>query len=137
VDPDLIPKLFHPLKKAKDLEMIIYNDSVEVIPNDLSMLKELFPHIRVIGLQEVRKLGEHNPVKPVPPHPDDLCCLMYTSGTTGAPKGVPLKHRNVVAASKSQPRETPLPLTNSQSPVSRQYSTSLSAATMQFSVTSL
>lgn len=33
------------------------------------------------------------------PHlePDDVASLLYTSGTTGAPKGVPLKHRNFIA----------------------------------------
>src|SRR6185295_16857190 len=29
--------------------------------------------------------------------PDDLATLVYTSGTTGIPKGVMLTHRNVVA----------------------------------------
>ncbi|KAI8331068.1 hypothetical protein BC941DRAFT_439688 [Chlamydoabsidia padenii] len=32
------------------------------------------------------------------PQPDDLACLMYTSGTTGNPKGVMLTHRNFVSA---------------------------------------
>lgn len=31
------------------------------------------------------------------PDPDDVAVLLYTSGTTGVPKGVPLRHRNLVA----------------------------------------
>ena len=30
-------------------------------------------------------------------HPDDVICIMYTSGTTGNPKGVMLTHHNLVA----------------------------------------
>jgi len=35
--------------------------------------------------------------RPVPVIPDDLAVLLYTGGTTGAPKGVMLSHRNLVA----------------------------------------
>ncbi|KAL6046229.1 medium-chain fatty acid-CoA ligase faa2 [Balamuthia mandrillaris] len=31
------------------------------------------------------------------PTPGDLCTIMYTSGTTGSPKGVTLTHQNIVA----------------------------------------
>jgi acyl-CoA synthetase (AMP-forming)/AMP-acid ligase II len=34
---------------------------------------------------------------PAPSHPDDLALLMYTSGTTGVPKGVMLTQANLVA----------------------------------------
>ena len=38
---------------------------------------------------------------PTPPGPDDLAALVYTSGTTGKPKGVMLTHRNVVSDVKA------------------------------------
>ncbi len=33
--------------------------------------------------------------------PDDMCMVMYTSGTTGPPKGVRLSHRNLIAQRKA------------------------------------
>ncbi|MFQ5494363.1 MAG: AMP-dependent synthetase/ligase, partial [Phycisphaerae bacterium] len=33
--------------------------------------------------------------------PDDLCMVMYTSGTTGPPKGVKLCHRNILSQQKA------------------------------------
>jgi len=38
---------------------------------------------------------------PTPPGPDDLAALVYTSGTTGKPKGVMLTHRNVISDVKA------------------------------------
>lgn len=50
------------------------------------------------SFEELRHLGEKNPVDPVHPSPEDLCCIMYTSGSTDVPKGVPIKHKAVIAA---------------------------------------
>ncbi|XP_055385680.1 long-chain-fatty-acid--CoA ligase 5 isoform X2 [Condylostylus longicornis] len=53
--------------------------------------------VNIYTFDEVEKLGaKYNPPE-VPPQPEDLCTICYTSGTTGNPKGVMLTHANVVA----------------------------------------
>ncbi|KAL1999713.1 hypothetical protein VTN02DRAFT_4136 [Thermoascus thermophilus] len=98
LDPNLIPSLAHVLKDARSIKYVIYNTDTEVNQADLDNLKANFDYLTVLGIEELRKLGEENPVDPVPPTPEDLCCIMYTSGTTGPPKGVPLTQKNVIAA---------------------------------------
>ncbi|KNC83602.1 hypothetical protein SARC_04160 [Sphaeroforma arctica JP610] len=48
-------------------------------------------------ITELYALGKDNIVPHQPPGPDDLHILMYTSGTTGAPKGVMITHRSIVS----------------------------------------
>nr|KMM69397.1 long-chain-fatty-acid-CoA ligase 1 [Coccidioides posadasii RMSCC 3488] len=98
LDPSLLPVLMKVLEDAKDLKNVIYDSASEVKQDNLDKLKSEFSHLNVMSFEELRKLGEENPVDPVPPSPEDLCCIMYTSGSTGPPKGVSLKHKNVVAA---------------------------------------
>ena len=99
--PTLLPVLTNILAEVKDLKNVIYDTDTEAKQEDLDSLKSKFPHLNVLSFDELQKLGQDNHVDPVPPTPDDMCCIMYTSGSTGPPKGVPLKQRNVVAASKS------------------------------------
>lgn len=100
LDPNLIPSLGHVLNDAKSIKFVIYNTDHEVNQADLDKLKADYPHLSVMSLEDLRKMGEENPVDPVPPASESLCCIMYTSGSTGPPKGVPLTHANVIAASK-------------------------------------
>jgi long-chain acyl-CoA synthetase len=102
VDPGLMKSLFNILRSVPSLKYIIYNTDTEMDQKLLDQLHSEFIHIQVLSIEDLRKQGEENPVEPVPPKPEDLCCIMYTSGSTGPPKGVPLTHANVIAASKSR-----------------------------------
>ena len=99
-DPHLLRNLINPLKEAKELQFVIYNTNSEVKQEDIDALKSTHDHITVLSFDDLQKMGEENPVDPVPPQPEDLCCIMYTSGSTGTPKGVPIKHKAVLASSK-------------------------------------
>ncbi|TKS83086.1 Long-chain-fatty-acid--CoA ligase 6 [Collichthys lucidus] len=53
--------------------------------------------VHVQAMHEVEALGREHYRNPIPPVPDDLSIVCFTSGTTGNPKGVMLTHGNVVA----------------------------------------
>ncbi|KAM3419944.1 hypothetical protein BST61_g3263 [Cercospora zeina] len=106
LDPHLLTKLIKPLQETKDIQHVIYNDDNSPTRQvdeaqtkaNAEKLKQAHPHLSVHSFTEFIELGKQNKIEPTPPSPDDLCCIMYTSGSTGAPKGVLLTHKNVVAA---------------------------------------
>ena len=94
-DPQLLSTVATALKDAQDIKYVIYNSDGEAKQEEIERLKSTHT---ILNFEELRKLGEDNPIDTVPPKPDDLCCIMYTSGSTGPPKGVPIKHSAVLAA---------------------------------------
>ena len=99
LDPQLVSTLLNPLKSSPSVKYVIYHGEPKA--TDLDKLRSLHPHVTVILYDDLVKMGSDNPSPAVPPEPADLACIMYTSGSTGQPKGVLLTHRNVVAASNS------------------------------------
>ncbi len=62
-------------------------------------LRRRLPEVRFAGLDEAgageSEAPDAAPFERTPCTGDDLCCLLYTSGTTGRPKGVMIPHRQV------------------------------------------
>ncbi|GJM94499.1 hypothetical protein PR202_ga11146 [Eleusine coracana subsp. coracana] len=50
--------------------------------------------MKMYSWNDFLKLGKDNPAQPCPPKADDTCTIMYTSGTSGQPKGVMLSHES-------------------------------------------
>lgn len=101
LEPQLLKTLLDSLEDLKHIEYVIYNTDgdTELSLSSIKELKKSHSHLTLLSYDELIDLGHLHPVEAVPPKADDLCCIMYTSGSSGTPKGVSLKHKNVVAAS--------------------------------------
>ncbi|KAJ9151314.1 Acetyl-CoA synthetase-like protein [Pleurostoma richardsiae] len=99
IDPHLLKVVSGPLKKVTSIKYLIYNDAThQPIPDSqLEEFKNTHPDLTILPISALRSLGQSHPVDPVRPDPESLYGIMYTSGTSTTPKGVPLTHANVVA----------------------------------------
>ncbi|KAI8428366.1 hypothetical protein MSG28_002551 [Choristoneura fumiferana] len=93
---ELLPKFKKILAKTPKVDTIIYMETSSKRPT-----ARLQRGHRIVAYKEVLEKGRNSKIESVPPSPSDTAIIMYTSGSTGVPKGVILSHRNMLATLKA------------------------------------
>jgi long-chain acyl-CoA synthetase len=87
---DHIPTLLKLKSKVPMLKAIISMDDLSLETRKLLTEWGWSVDIHVMDIKEFEAIGEANMTEPIPPTPDQLVSICYTSGTTSNPKGAPL-----------------------------------------------
>jgi long-chain acyl-CoA synthetase len=99
-DQEQVDKILDIRDSLKNLQTIIYLDPRGLRKYDHSMLKQ-YQGLQDEGRAARGDLGDELAKRQKAQTYDDTCVMLYTSGTTGRPKGVVLSNRNVIETSKN------------------------------------
>ena len=78
-------------------------EKVKHLKDEISTLQDIFVvyGTRLNSLSALEEMGSKNPAPSVKPHWSDMAHIIFTSGTTGDPKGAMISHGNATWAARS------------------------------------
>lgn len=90
-------KVLSYVPQLKNLTTLISIDDLS--DSELRNINENFlDGVKLFTLKQVERIGSLLKLDPIPPTPDSLYTISFTSGTTGMPKGVELSHKHLSSA---------------------------------------
>ncbi|MCK9514963.1 MAG: AMP-binding protein [Ottowia sp.] len=96
-DQEQVDKLMEVRAQVPALEWIIYDDPRGLAGNEPEGVMA-FTEVQRRGRETLAAVPQLRDELLARPRADDTVVLLHSSGTTGVPKGIPLKHRHVLAA---------------------------------------
>jgi long-chain acyl-CoA synthetase len=95
---DLLPVLSRVLKDTSTVRLVVYDGKPKASTLTDLRIRESIQVVHIDELRETGRCQSTDVLETRRPGPDTVACIMYTSGTSGAPKGVVLTNSNLIAS---------------------------------------
>ncbi|KAJ1364156.1 Siroheme synthase [Parelaphostrongylus tenuis] len=100
---NLLPKVLKLISNGLDVQTVIYFES----PDPENVQNHEQENVKILSFTQLLNIGKSGSIENKA-SPEDLAVIMYTSGTTGNPKGVMISHENIVAAISGMAEVVPI-----------------------------